>query len=298
MKITQVRLNAAAKINLTLDITGIRDDGYHTLESVMQTVSLYDTVYVKSTNSGKIDLAVVGAPFIPSDARNTCHKAAKLFFETCGREIPGVEIRVKKNIPSAAGLGGGSADAAAVLRGLECIYGKYPGDIFELAAKIGADVPFCLAGGTKMCRGIGEIMTPISIKNSLYRNLHLVIAKNARGLSTPFMFSQYDAATVHLEKPNAQRLISALAQGNIREIAESISNVFQPIAAAERPEIADLIHRIKSHGARGAVMTGSGAAVYGIFDNFTAARRCAIALKKDGIFAEYAKFVAQHYVRR
>lgn len=294
MKITRVRLNAAAKINLTLDITGVREDGYHTLESVMQTVSLYDTVHIKATESGKIDLSVVGAPFIPNDERNTCHKAAKLYFEACGREISGLEILIEKNIPSAAGLGGGSADAAAVLRGLECMYGKYHGDIFELAAKVGADVPFCLAGGTKMCRGIGEIMTPIRIKSSLYRNLHLVIAKNARGLSTPFMFSQYDNATIPVEKPDSRRLVAALQNGNIRALAHNISNVFQPIAAAERPEITQLINRIKSFGALGAVMTGSGTAVYGIFDSFIAARKCTLSLKKDGTFAEYAKFVAPH----
>lgn len=296
MKITQVRLNAAAKINLTLDITGLRQDGYHTLESVMQTVSLYDTVILKANDTKKIQLSLSGAPFIPNDSRNTCYKAAQLYFEACGREVPGVEIRVIKTIPSSAGLGGGSADAAAVLRGLEYIYGKCPVDIFEIAAKIGADVPFCLAGGTRLCRGIGEIMTPININNALRRTLHLVIAKNARGLSTPFMFSQYDNAAVPAEKPNVNRLLSALQEGNVREIANSVCNVFQPIAIAERPEIAELIGRIKGFGALNAVMTGSGTAVYGIFEGFQAARRCVHALKKDGIFAEYARFITPHGV--
>lgn len=291
MKITRVKLNAAAKINLTLDITGTRPDGYHTLESIMQTVSLYDTVDIKATDTKRIELNV-NVPFIPTDSRNTCFKAAEMYFEACGMDIPGVEIRVNKNIPSSAGLGGGSADAAAVLRGLEYIYGKCPADIFTLAAKIGADVPFCLAGGTRVCRGIGEIMTPINIKNTLYRNVHLVIAKNARGLSTPYMFSQYDTMRESVtHRPDLEKMSFALKNGSVKDLSAQLCNVFQPIALPERPEIAQLINAIKACGAMNAVMTGSGAAVFGVFDNFSSAMQCTAALKAKGIFAEYAKFV-------
>lgn len=291
MKITRVRLNAAAKINLTLDITGVREDGYHTLESIMQTVSLYDTVDIRATDTKRIELNV-NVPFIPTDSRNTCYKAAAMYFEACGTDIPGVEIRVNKSIPSSAGLGGGSADAAAVLRGLEYIYGKCPVDIFTLAAKIGADVPFCLAGGTRICRGIGEIMTPISIKSTLYKNVHLVIAKNARGLSTPFMFSQYDSLSDSITaRPDLEKMTLALKDGNVSDISAGLCNVFQPIALSERPEIAQLINNMKACGALNAMMTGSGAAVFGIFDSFSTAMRCVAKLRADSIFAEYAKFV-------
>ena len=291
MKITQVRLNAAAKINLTLDIKGVRDDGYHELETVMQTVSLYDTVEIKATDTKSIDLSV-NVPFIPTDSRNTCYKAVQMYFEACNKDNPGVYIRIEKNIPSSAGMGGGSADAAAVLRGLEYIFGKCPEDIFKVAAKIGADVPFCLAGGTRLCRGIGEIMTPIKLKHSVLRNVHLVIAKNARGLSTPVIFSQYDTADQKdIIHPDSQKLINALESADVKAIAENASNILQPVAVGLRPEIAFLISEIKKDGALNAVMTGSGAAVFGIFDNFSAARRCVSRLKQSGIFAEYANFI-------
>lgn len=290
MKITQVRLNATAKINLTLDITGVRDDGYHELESVMQTVSLYDTIDIKATRTERIEL-YVNAPFVPTDSRNTCYKAAQMYFDACRRIVPGLEIRIDKNIPSCAGLGGGSADAAAVLRGLEYIYGKCPVDIYEIAAKIGADVPFCLAGGTCLCKGIGEIMMPVKYKNPRLRNLHLVIAKNARGLSTPYMFSRYDACKrSDIIRPNSAKLISALKSGTVADVAKNVGNVFQNIAIEERSEILQLISDMKAMGAIGALMTGSGAAVFGIFDNFYLAQRCAATLKKDGTFAEYARF--------
>ena len=291
MKITSVRLNAAAKINLTLDITGVRDDGYHMLRSVMQTISVYDTVDIKATNTGMIDLKV-NLPFIPCDSRNTCYKAAQLYFEACGMEIPGVEISIYKTIPSSAGMGGGSADAAAVLRGLEYIYGKCPGDIYKIAERIGADVPFCLAGGTKLCEGIGEILTPINIKPYKTRNIHLVVAKNARGLSTPQIFSLYDSFdTSSVVHPDSEKLIAALRTGDPHQVAANIGNVLEAVSVTERPEIAELIDEIKLCGALNSIMTGSGAAVFGIFDDFGKARRCVVHLRKKGIYADYAKFV-------
>lgn len=294
MKITGIRLNAAAKINLTLDITGIRHDGYHMLKSVMQTISVYDTVDIKATSSGIIDLKV-NVPFIPCDNRNTCYKAAQLYFEACGMEIPGVEISVHKAIPSSAGMGGGSSDAAAVLRGLEYIYGKCPTDIFAIAEKVGADVPFCLAGGTKLCEGIGEILTPISLKPHKTDGIHLVVAKNARGLSTPQIFSLYDNFdTSAIVRPDSEKLIWALKSGDVHRVAESIGNVLEAVSVTERPEIAELINDIKSCGALNSIMTGSGAAVFGIFDNFGTARRCVNTLRQKGVYADYARFVTPY----
>ena len=291
MNITRVRLNAAAKINLTLDITGVREDGYHTLESIMQTISLYDTVDIKATDTRSIDLRV-NVPFIPTDSRNTCYKAVKMYFEACRKSISGIEIRIDKKIPSSAGMGGGSADAAAVLRGLEYIYGKCPVDIYEIAAKIGADVPFCMAGGTRMCRGIGEIMTPVQVHKVLFSKLHLVVAKNSRGLSTPYMFSKFDdIAKESIERPDSEKMMWALKSGDVKEIADNLCNVFQDIAIPERPDIKKLISDIKNCGAINAVMTGSGAAVFGIFDNFSTAMKCVSKLRQSNVFAEYAKFV-------
>ncbi|MBQ9940509.1 MAG: 4-(cytidine 5'-diphospho)-2-C-methyl-D-erythritol kinase [Clostridia bacterium] len=292
MKVTQVRLNAAAKINLTLDITGVRQDGYHLLESVMQTISIYDTIDIKATDSGKIDLKI-NVPFIPFDSRNTCYKAVQAFFEASGKEISGVEICIHKSIPSSAGLGGGSADAAAVLRGLEYIYGKCPVNLYDLAAGIGADVPFCLAGGTKLCSGIGEIMSPVYTAPYKSNSIHLVVAKNARGLSTPQIFSLYDSFDrTKLIHPDSNKLISALERGNPEEIAQNIGNVLEQVSVTKRPEIADLIQAIKNHGALNAIMTGSGAAVFGIFDNYKKARQCVFSLCQKGVYAEYANFVS------
>ena len=182
-----MRVTANAKINLTLDITGVRPDGFHTLRSVMAPISLCDEIELTEIESGILFDCNIKELVTPD---NLCVKAAKLFFETIGKE-PSISIYLEKNIPFPAGLGGGSADAAAVLRGLNELYGNEIDEktMFELASKLGSDVPLCLSNRISLCEGRGEILTPITTSHCF----NIVIAIGKARLSTPEVYRKYDA---------------------------------------------------------------------------------------------------------
>lgn len=237
-----ITLLANAKINTFLDITGKRADGYHLLETVMQSVDLADIVTVELTDS---EISVSSSdPTVPENEGNICYKAADLFFALSGKS-GGADIYIDKRIPHGAGLGGGSADAAAALRGLNELCGK-PFDeptLLKLAANTGADVPFCLAGGTKLCRGIGEIMTD----EKPYPAKYFLIVKPDFGCDTKAAYADYDAAML----PRKER------QSN------ELYNVFRMIYKNE--ELDSLVRKLTELGADGAELTGSGSAVFGAF---------------------------------
>ena len=177
-----MKLRAYAKINLTLDVTGRREDGYHTLDTVMQTVSVWDEVEIKKINKPGIRL-FCNREYLPVVTQNTAFRAAQYFFERCGITGQGLSIHIRKYIPSRAGMGGGSADAAAVLHGLNQMFhaGLPQQELVELGARVGADVPFCVVGGTCRCRGIGEQVEPVSPLPDCW----LVLCKPPAGMSTP-----------------------------------------------------------------------------------------------------------------
>ena len=237
-----ITLLANAKINTFLDITGKRADGYHLLETVMQSVDLADIVTVDIADSG----ITVGCsdPTVPENEGNICYKAADLFFALLG-EKGGADIYIDKRIPHGAGLGGGSADAAAVLRGLNELHGK-PFDeetLLKLALKTGADVPFCMVGGTKLCRGIGEIMTD----EKPYPAKYFLIVKPDFGCDTKAAYESYDVTMI----PRKER------QKN------EFYNVFRLIYKNE--ELNSIVEKLTELGAEGAELTGSGSAVFGAF---------------------------------
>lgn len=236
-------LIANAKINTFLDITGKREDGYHLLETVMQSIDLSDFVTVELTSDDEITVSC-SDPTVPEDEGNICYKAADLFFALLG-ERASTDIYIDKRIPQGAGLGGGSADAAAVLRGLNALY-ENPFDeetMLKLALKTGADVPFCMVGGTKLCRGIGEVMT----EEAPYPARYFLIVKPGFKCDTKSAYSDYDAANV----PRKER------QKN------ELYNVFREIY--KNDEINSIIQTLKELGANGAELTGSGSAVFGAF---------------------------------
>ena len=267
---------AYAKINLTLGVRAKRPDGYHELDSLMQTVSLADTVTVSPAREIKVLSSGMVLPY-----NNTLRKAAALYESFTGR---GADIRVVKRIPAEAGLGGGSADAAAVLRALDRIYGETDrATLDEIAVRVGADVPFCMQGGLCRAEGIGEILTPLK-----GMTLDIVIAKPDRGVSTGALFR---ALTLPREMPDTAAAMKAVQQNDIEALGALLVNALEAPAVALVPEIGHLIERLKALGAAGARMTGSGSAVFGLFRSKEEAERAAETIRSENFFAEACEAV-------
>lgn len=268
---------AFAKINLTLDVLGRRDDGYHDLCSVMQSVSLHDDVELE-LDTGKPWSLVCDREDVPQNETNLAWRAAKLFFERFGDAPDGLEIRITKRIPAQAGLAGGSADAAAVLRALNR-YRGYPLSVYalcELGAELGSDVPFCVLCGTALAEGRGERLTKLPDAPEMF----YVICKPEVSFSTPELFARLDAASIG-KRPDTTSMRAALQRGDMEKIGENLCNVFEPVALAEHLELNYIKSIMMSYGAYGAQMTGSGSAVYGIFDSFEYAAVACTMLKDN-----------------
>lgn len=265
---------AAAKLNLTLDITGRRSDGYHLLDMIMQTVSVYDTLLLEPTQQPSIQLSCDRAG-IPCGESNTVQKAANLFYQAAGIKNKGIHIRMLKRIPDQAGMGGGSADAAAVLRAMNRFYQTSFSmeELCKIGLQVGADVPFCLRGGTLRAQGIGEILTPVPTMPGCC----FVVCKPQISVSTAQAFARADQEGAAFPKytPN---MLGALKTGSLRQIASSMGNSFE--YALELPEIQQLKQSLLSLGALGACMTGSGSAVFGIFSSRSQAELCRKELRK------------------
>lgn len=271
-----MKVKAYAKINLTLDVTGRREDGFHTLDTVMQTVSLSDEVEMLREEEPGVRLRC-SKQYLPVDERNTAYRAARYFFEHCGLKEAGVSISITKHIPSRAGMGGGSADAAAVLRGLNEMYETKLDTVvlMELGAKVGADVPFCVHGGTCRCTGVGEIVEPAAPLPDCF----LVVCKPPAGMSTPRAYALIDRYPVSHSRATP-KILEALEAGNLRQIGAQLSNRFDEIMKLMQVREAKKI--MKSAGTLGTMMTGSGSAVYGIFDTEQKARNCMQLLEGKG----------------
>lgn len=251
MKLKLVEELALAKLNLTLGILYKREDGYHAIDTVMQTVSLFDRVIVEPSRT--VEVTVTGMTLPPD---NTMVRAAELYRQETGC---GARIRCEKRIPMEAGLGGGSADAAAVLRGLQRLHRMCDDrTLRRIALAVGADVPFCLVGGTCRCEGVGELLTPFAIGT----RLHFVVCKPEKGVSTGALFR-----ALPLPRPRVEtlRAMAALGRGDVNALAAAMRNVLEPPAIELVPEIGDLIGQLKNAGALAAQMTGSGSAVFGLF---------------------------------
>ena len=255
---------AFAKINLTLDVLGKRPDGYHDLRSIMQTISLRDDVEI-DVGTGKPWKLSCDKEGIPCDERNLAWKAAKVFFETLKKDPDGLEIRITKRIPSQAGLGGGSADAAAVLRALNKHYDS-PYSIMALAeigSLVGSDVPFCVVGGTCMCEGRGEKLRKLpNMPECVF-----VLVKPDFSASTPELYRQLDEHAIGV-RPDQQAMESALYTGDLEKIADQVCNVFDPLVTADHLELNYIKSIFNTYGSMGQQMSGSGSAVFGIVKEF------------------------------
>ena len=255
---------AFAKLNLTLDVLGKRDDGYHDLKSIMQTISIRDDVEI-DVDTGKPWEMTCTNPAIPCDERNLAWKAARVYFDAIGKEPDGISIRITKRIPTEAGLGGGSADAAAVLRALNKYY-QNPLSIMalaELGASVGSDVPFCTICGTAMVEGRGEKLRKLPD----FPDCCFVVCKPDFSASTPELYKKIDAVEIP-KRPNHTAMESALLSGDLGKIAENIYNVFDPVVTQEHLELNYIKSIFNSYGAVAYQMTGSGSAVFAIVPNF------------------------------
>lgn len=255
---------AFAKINLTLDVLGKREDGYHDLKSVMQTISIRDDVQIDIDTGTPWELHCT-MEGIPTDQRNLAWKAAEVFFDATGLSCDGLTIHITKRIPTQAGLGGGSADAAAVLRALNKHYGM-PLSILalaELGAQVGSDVPFCTMCGTAMVEGRGERLRKLPDMPDCF----FVVCKPDFSASTPELYKKLDE-TVIARRPDNQAMESALLAGDLQKVADNIWNVFDPVVTKDHLELNYIKSIFNTYGAVGYQMTGSGSAVFGIVTDF------------------------------
>ncbi len=280
MSAREIRLHANAKLNLTLDITGVRADGYHLMEMVNKSVDLCDTLTLRRAPHGGIRI-VSNARFLPRHEKNLVYKAAVALSETVGAPLPDVEFDIQKRIPAKAGLGGGSADAAAALVGLNELYGYGLSRqaLCAVGETVGADVPFCIVGGTARVTGIGEIIEPVRDETEF----SLVILMPREGRSTREAFARFDAGEV-FDRPDTPAVLAALAAGDAAATAMGLCNVFRSAARDETTE--RLVALLLESGALGASMTGSGAAVFGVFADYLGAKRCKLRLA-GGDFRAY-----------
>lgn len=268
---------AYAKINISLDITARRADGYHDMAMIMQTVSLCDDVRMSFNDSDRIS-ARTSLSFIPGDDRNLAVRAAKRFFAAVGEPEPGMSIRIDKRIPVGAGMGGGSSDAAAVLRGLNRAFeNRLSAErLEELGAEVGSDVAFCIRGGTMLAHGRGELLSALPpMPECIY-----VICKPHFSISTPELFRKLDGISLR-RHPDTAGLVSALERGGLPEICRRMYNVFEDVSDRRMRTVAAIKSVLIDHGALGAVMTGTGSAVFGVFTDMAAAGAARDELKGE-----------------
>lgn len=258
-----------AKINLTLDVTGKRDDGYHEVEMIMQTLSLFDLVIADKTRGG-IHLST-NLHYLPSNEKNIAYKAARLFFDETGIR-GGVKLRIHKNIPVSAGLAGGSGNAAAVLVLLNMLYnaGLSEKELCSLGAKLGADVPYCITGGTQLSSGIGEVLSPLPPMPKL----NILLVKPFINVSTAEVYKEIDSAVI-TRRPDTAAMAAAIERGDARAVAGNLCNVMEYVTERQYPVISDIKSKMKADGALGALMSGSGPSVFGIFEDYETAFRSA-----------------------
>lgn len=266
---------AFAKLNLTLDVLAKREDGYHDISSIMQTVSVRDDIRIDLDTHAPWSIDC-DDPDVPCNASNLAWRAAETYFSALGTAPDGVSIHITKRIPMQAGMAGGSADAAAVLRALN----RWSGEPFsvlalsELGAQIGSDVPFCVLCGTALCEGRGERLTPLRETPEMF----FVICKPEIFFATPTLFQKLDEITI-ARRPDQTKMRAALQRGDLAAIGKELCNVFEQ--AVTLPEMNYIKSILMTYGAYGTQMTGSGSAIFGIFDSFEYAAVACTMLKEN-----------------
>ena len=280
----EITEKAWAKLNISLDVTARRDDGYHEMLMVMQTVSLCDTLRIRPVPGEEIS-AGSNLRFIPGDDRNLAVRAARRFLGQIGVR-QGLHIEIKKQIPVGAGMAGGSADAAAVLRALNRAFDAplSKEELLVLAAEIGSDVPFCLGGGTALARGRGEVLEALPPLPDCW----FALCKPSFSISTPEFFRKLDSEPIRV-RPDTAGILASLEAGDLREICRRMYNVFEDVEDRRLRVVPQIKSVLLDHGALGAIMTGTGSAVFGVFESEAQARAAVDALRGEYRFAYTAR---------
>ena len=275
-----MKIKAYAKINISLDIVGKREDGYHLLEMIMQSIDLYDEISIEKQ---KEDITITcDKQYVPVDERNLAYKAAKLFKEEYNI-TSGVNININKNIPVCAGLAGGSTDAAAVLKIMNKLFHINASEekLMELGLKLGADVPYCISGGTAICKGIGEEVT----KLKPFKDKILVLVKPPFGVSTKVVYQEFKLDRVR-NHPNTNLLINAIENDNLEEVCSNMKNLLENVTLRKHKVLINIKEEMKRYGSVGTMMSGSGPTVFAFFDDMLSAQRCfeKMKLKYNDVF--------------
>lgn len=271
----EYRIKAYAKINLGLDVIGRLENGYHEVKMVMQTVGIYDVLDFQRTEGGIVITTDSGE--LPTGEDNLIYKAAKLMIEKYGIK-EGVKIHLEKHIPIAAGMAGGSTDAAATLKGMNRLFdlGCTLKDLMELGVQIGADVPYCVMGGTALAEGIGEKLTPLAPAPDCY----VLVAKPDINVSTKYVYEHLDAQEI-VKHPDIDGMVEAIAEESLQGILDRMENVLETVTVSAYPVIRTIKERMKELGAINSLMSGSGPTVFGIFVEKDMARRAYDKLEEE-----------------
>ena len=271
-----MKIKAYAKINISLDIVGKREsDGYHLLKMIMQNIDLYDEISIRKQKEG-ITISC-NKNYVPTDSRNLAYKAASLFKETYNIE-DGVHIDIVKNIPVSAGLAGGSTDAAAVLKLMNKIFEVNVSDeeLMDIGLKLGADIPYCINGGTALCEGIGEKITTLPP----FKDKILVLVKPSFGVSTKEVYKSFNLDRVKVH-PKTESLIEAMEQDNLYYVANNMKNLLENVTLRKHNILIKIKEDMNRYGAVGSMMSGSGPSVFAFFDDMLKAQRCYEKMKEN-----------------
>ena len=273
-----MRLRAMAKINLGLDVIRKREDGYHEVRMIMQTIRMYDVLDIRKKQNPGISLST-NLPYVPSDERNLVYKAAKLLMDEFDIK-KGLSMRLSKSIPVAAGMAGGSSDAAAAFVGVNRLFrlGLSQEELMERAVRIGADVPYCIMRGTALAEGIGEKLTPLSAMPEGY----VLIGKPGINVSTKTAYENLKLDAVE-KRPDIDGMIRDIQNKDLYSMTEKMVNVFEPGLMEKYPVIGEIRDFMEEKGALKAMMSGSGPTVFGIFDSKEKMNAAAAALRKNGL---------------
>ncbi len=281
---------AYGKINLDLDVVGRREDGYHLVRMIMQTVDIYDTITIKKTEGKEITLST-DSGVIPQDPSNLVWRAA----DNMRREFDltdGLSIHLEKRIPIAAGMAGGSADAAAVFRLMRRMYDLDVSDerLQELALPLGADIPYCITGGTQLSEGIGEILSPVPAPPEC----SLIICKPDLYVATPWVYREFDSIPEdEIRHPDVDGMIRTLEEQDLKGMCSLFGNVLEQKTGAEYPVIGELEQFFMEHGAAGSLMTGSGPTVFAVYENAETAEAAFRALESVKEYQGFQKFLTE-----
>ena len=288
----KIKLKALGKINLGLDVLGRRPNGYHDVRMVMQTVYLYDQILLEKTDKEGISLET-NLFYLPVNENNLAYRAAKMLIDEFAIK-EGVHISLEKHIPVAAGMAGGSSNAAAVLYGMNRLFqlGLTDQELMDRGVQLGADVPYCIMRGTVLAEGIGEKLTPLPAMPKC----HVLLAKPPISVSTQKVYEKLDAQEV-TEHPDLDGILLGLQTGDLEKITSSMGNVLENVTITEYPQIERIKDVMKEEGALNAMMSGSGPTVFGIYDDKMLARRAAARIREEQL-AKQVHVTTMHNARR